>query len=297
MPATLRFRPRLESLDGRIVPSTVPGTEPESPPAIYSTPDPTTIPTPTPQEETPSALWEWVNELFSIPSPSKPPGPALVPVAGLALYGNGQGPDWTSVQQGALNNCWFVTAAMGVARTDPAAIKNLIADNGDGTYTVTFPGKEAVTITYDPNAKGSTSDGIWLRVLEQSAAKFLNIDAGARPRMAIDFLTGSSTNVRTKNFSGIANWRDKISTAVTNNKIAIVCTPKGAADVDGIVLNHAYLVIGYDAATDKVQLRNPWGRQDYTGPGNDPTDLTDDGVFTMPLTDLYRIFQYVDYQE
>jgi hypothetical protein len=50
------------------------------------------------------------------------------------------------------------------------------------------------------------------------------------------------------------------------------------------VPDHAYTVLGYDASTDSMKLRNPWGRMP------EPS-----GVFSLPMNDFLVAFTDIDY--
>ena len=47
-------------------------------------------------------------------------------------------PALSDIHQGQYGDCYFLSALGSVAQDDPQAIKNMIHDNGDGTYTVTL---------------------------------------------------------------------------------------------------------------------------------------------------------------
>ena len=70
------------------------------------------------------------------------------------LFGSG-GPAYTDVQQGALGDCYFLSALGAIARSSPTAIENMIIPNGDGTYTVRF---YAGAQSYTPNSDGSYTE-------------------------------------------------------------------------------------------------------------------------------------------
>ena len=52
----------------------------------------------------------------------------------------------------------------------------------------------------------------------------------------------------------------------------------------GLVSNHAYGVIGVNYDTNRIIMRNPWGFEEYTGPGSDQAS---DGQFEVPV-DIFK---------
>ena len=48
------------------------------------------------------------------------------------------GPSITDMEQGNLGDCYLISAMGSIANANPSAIQDMIADNGDGTYTVRF---------------------------------------------------------------------------------------------------------------------------------------------------------------
>ena len=51
----------------------------------------------------------------------------------------------------------------------------------------------------------------------------------------------------------------------------------------GLISGHAYGLIGV-SESNGIIVRNPWGREEYTGPGSDQTN---DGQFEVPI-DVFR---------
>jgi hypothetical protein len=49
--------------------------------------------------------------------------------------------DLTNIKQGDAGDCYFLAALMTVASRAPAAVLNMVHDNGDGTYTISFHSK------------------------------------------------------------------------------------------------------------------------------------------------------------
>jgi hypothetical protein len=63
--------------------------------------------------------------------------------------------DMNDVDQGGIGNCYVMASIAAVARQDPERIKNMVHDNGDGTYTVTFKeGWKDVPITVSGDFPG-----------------------------------------------------------------------------------------------------------------------------------------------
>jgi hypothetical protein len=55
------------------------------------------------------------------------------------LFGpNGDEISYKDINQGQINDCYFLAALGELAKNDPNFIRNMITDNGDGTYTVTL---------------------------------------------------------------------------------------------------------------------------------------------------------------
>ena len=69
-----------------------------------------------------------------------------VDLSGMSELWSGDGVNAGEFEQGTLGDCYFISALAAMAANDPDALEDMIQDNGDGTYTVTFHGLE-----YDEN--------------------------------------------------------------------------------------------------------------------------------------------------
>jgi uncharacterized protein with LGFP repeats len=68
--------------------------------------------------------------------PAADPNSTYVNAAG-TLFGP-NGPQYSDVVQGAVGDCYFLSALAEVALQNPSVLENSIIDNGDGTFTVRF---------------------------------------------------------------------------------------------------------------------------------------------------------------
>ena len=75
---------------------------------------------------------------------------------------------WKSVKQGDMGDCYFLSAMVDVAKKDPQAIRDLIKQNDNGTYTVNFHGHDPITVDGKGLPNGVQADGKWAQVLEQA---------------------------------------------------------------------------------------------------------------------------------
>jgi hypothetical protein len=181
---------------------------------------------------------------------------------------------------------------------------------------------------YDANAPGEKGgDGIWIRVIEQATAKYLNdnswwkkddplvkINDGGQTYDAMDLLTGSG--YKTLNGDSVWDSKDEWHTALVNafknNKAVTVSTTSDSGakiKVDeGLIRGHAYVVLGYNAQTKTLTLLNPWGNNGEYGQKYDPgkplgqqwtpaLDGNADGKFDISLDDAYRLLKRLNLEK
>ena len=104
------------------------------------------------------------------------------------LYGS-SGPSHADEKQGNLGDCYLISALGSVADSSQAAAKNMIIDNGDGTWTVRFysngtadyvtvnsqlPVDSKGNLIFDGYGTSSTSGSnvLWLELLEKAYAQW-----------------------------------------------------------------------------------------------------------------------------
>ncbi len=239
------------------------------------------------------------------------------PVAGGAyrefagqLFVNGA--TYDDIHQGAVGDCYFVMSLAEVALRSPATITNMFVVNGDGTYTVKFynPSGQAEYITVDSYlptdgngrliyaSRGSlytsTANELWVALAEKAYAQ-LNEFGWSRAGFSVsgqnsytgiangyiyaglNHVTGLATTAfAMTNSSGSFNTFVSAFNAGKMIGFASYASPPNS----GIVGNHAYAVVGYNATNQTITLFNPWG--------------VEYGLVTMTWSQIQQNFWYFD---
>jgi hypothetical protein len=217
--------------------------------------------------------------------------------AGTYRYANGslfQGcASYSDVDQGGLADCYFLAALGAVALKTPSKIYNMFTDNGDGTFTVRFFNNgvaDYVTVdrylpthgwggfVYANDSSGLTYDNpnneLWVALAEKAYAQMNE--------------SGWIGQDNTNTYDGIGyGWGATVMRQVTGQNAeghgmndyflgirvgdnvhemwnafaagrSVVVNSNGAGVATGIVANHAYVLTGYNYATGKYVLYNPW---------------------------------------
>ncbi len=232
----------------------------------------------------------------------------------------------TDVIQGAIADCYFVSALSAVAAEAPELIEKGMVDNGDNTYKVRFFAKENyysskytekwVTIDGDlPSragsdspmyAKGQKTRGggreLWPALYEKAFAQFKGgydkMGEGGSTAGALEALSGSRVSYASTDTTPDDVLWTKLRQATVGDQ-AMAAGTRGKEDEDlykgtRLYAWHAYTVLGaYEKGTGKnkkrvVKLRNPWGQ---TEPGSDGKD---DGIFELSLEDFMKFYGSVN---
>ncbi|MBM4386885.1 MAG: hypothetical protein FJ088_04045 [Deltaproteobacteria bacterium] len=203
------------------------------------------------------------------------------------------------VKQGYLGDCYLVAVLGAVAHTDPDLIRNMIKDNGNGTYDVTFRmdiawyGAEKKTVTVDSKfptrgdqrpvyskvgdtkTEGAeTKSELWVMIIEKAWAivkgSYKNIEGG-NPGTFMEKVTGKKSDIFSPSSVADSDLIARLSTAQKNGNPVSCHTPpdttfkenealKKLADEMSVYANHAYSFMKVDGG--KIILRNPWGTMD-----------------------------------
>lgn len=229
-----------------------------------------------------------------------------------------------AIKQGSIGDCYFESSLAAVAKSNPEAIKNMIKDNGNGTYTVTFPGAkdEPITIKAPTEAEQGlynhgSPNGLWASVVEKAYGEYCQkhfyrrnlitnpfggstptegSDGGGRTSGVMQLLTGHDTST---NFLLVTSQ----STVASNLEKAFSSHPPKAvtAGINGSLIGadqtadkfytgHAYTITGFvpdGKGGGMVTIRNPWGG----------ADGTTNGTITVPLDKFISNFSDITYEQ
>lgn len=216
------------------------------------------------------------------------------------------------IRQNRVGSCVLLSTTAGL---DEAQVADLVTEAPDGSARVAFRDGEEELVYELTTAErlfhaSGEAGARWPGLLEVAmgqrlARKTRSADSarsaadGVPPEEAILALTGRET-ARVS--------LDEISLNEARRQLADVCSRPGPRlcgsrpapilkereyDVEalhnGIQNSHAYTLVGFDAATDTVTLRNPWHR----GPWLMASDPGETGVFEMPAAQFYASFRWI----
>lgn len=217
------------------------------------------------------------------------------------VHGSGRGVD--TLDQGELNNCYFVASVNAIAHRDPEWIGRMVHETADGDVVVelgerrpmapTLPSGENAVVparnewgdVYGHAPDGSTGGGYLEKWFAQREGGYEQINSGRWPRESLSALTE-----REAHHQPVASLPDAELLRVLGPDCAAVASTwdlrsdphlKDLARKNGMARTaaHAYTVEGLDDQ-DRVVLRNPWGVQ-HPRP--------------IPLRDFRALFSSVDW--
>ncbi|GAA3943785.1 hypothetical protein GCM10023085_27190 [Actinomadura viridis] len=182
-------------------------------------------------------------------------------------------PELTDIAQGGVGDCWWLAGMGALAHTDKGreALKGMITENANGTYTVRFPDGESVTVTSSIAVKkdgeiayARVSRGMWPAILEKALAQkkggYEKLDGG-RAGEAMEILTGkpsSNHDPEDVTRTDLERWLKEGKAVAVSTKHKLFVRGKRIYEDGTLVTSHVYVVEGF---TDdgKVMLYNPWG--------------------------------------
>ena len=223
----------------------------------------------------------------------------------------------SDVKQGSLGDCYLPSAIASLAFARPGLFKDVIKQNDDGSYTVTFKERQGwnggfkdkkITVDGDLYSRSwggplyGSSNGptgtdkmeMWWPILEKAYAQYKGdynvIGDGGRSSNVFRAIMGRNTDDMSLNHNDEQAWK-KIKHAV-DNKLPISADTHGEDDGvqytnTGVYADHSYSVLGYEEKNGErfVKLRNPWGESEPL-----PGDGKNDGVFMLKLQDFMKLY-------
>jgi hypothetical protein len=235
-------------------------------------------------------------------------------------------PKPTDIIQGAIGDCWVLASFAALANRSPELIENMIQDNYDGTYRVTFGDGSSVEVSgdvwlqlgYEEDGATQVSSDVgeyavyarssaaqWPWILEKAmAARFGGygkLDGGI-PVAALNVLVGPRGFSQQHTAPTIrAEWKawDRVEGYIGEPEVSVIDADRFLDEtlLDGLCVigmnEHAYAVLGTETINGEkwVKLYNPWGTDAFSDGTNGVQFIkgaADDGLTSMRVADLQR---------
>jgi hypothetical protein len=237
----------------------------------------------------------------------------------------GDAPTLQAIKQGYLSDCFVLAPIGALVQRDGKAARKLIEAHADGSFDILFGSGQRVhfgRMTDTQIALGADcgAEGMWLPVLEMASGRAINgqngalVKQGKRPRMiAVDAVDAGGDEGKTMALltghhvdylyfkpgaDRPAAERDKETSKVRAALKAAFASKRlvcmgigsfhGGKPPPGMIADHAYAILGFEAGKDVLHVWNPWGT-DHTPkgqPGLVNGYAMHHGRFDMPLADL-----------
>jgi len=234
------------------------------------------------------------------------------------LFGSVGKPDFRAVRQGFVGDCGLLATLANFAVQKPEVIHDMIVENADGSYTITFPMRrdQPVNVERPTMAEfmlyaGASEFGIWPAVLEKACGLVIHSERSRRPmgklfkkRVPTENVdsTGRLLILKEDRIESIYARRDRqdelrqlIENANRKKLNVVVATLFKDRRVDDFRIppRHAYALIGADPGCERIKVYNPHGFNQ-----NVLADLwsssihlaNDDGVLEMDLSYFAHTF-------
>jgi len=187
------------------------------------------------------------------------------------LFANA-GPGNQDIDQGAVGDCWLMSALGEAAKVNQNVIRRAVVPFGDGTFGVKL-GTNFYRVDADlpVNASGTpvhagtgVDDSIWVAVIEKAYTHYrtgANTYASLNGGWSNDAWNalGASSTARISYASG----SEAAAATYISNKMAagnsVAVSINNAPAGSGLVSQHVYMVDAVDTVLRRITLRNPWG--------------------------------------
>ncbi len=202
--------------------------------------------------------------------------------AGDPLFAPG-GPSINDVSQGELGDCYLLSVVSSVAKTDSTLVRQLVAANSNGTYTVTFAGKQAITVDSElatlPDGRPAyaqlgADNSIWVAIVEKAYADYVNPKVDAYATISGGWMGDAFTALGLKSTSAFAAGSSTVLATLLQKDLkagdfVTFGTTAAVGPTSPLVAGHAYeidsVAVNKQGAITAVTLRNPWGNDIASG--------------------------------
>ncbi|MBI4534199.1 MAG: hypothetical protein HY711_09680, partial [Candidatus Melainabacteria bacterium] len=219
-----------------------------------------------------------------------------------------------AVRQGFVGDCAYMGTLSAVAAFNPQSIVKMIEEKGK-EFKVTFPGAKDKPVTVsaptEPELARYASGhkyGLWVPVVEKALGEFERkrsvgwsvpdlaheaIDDGQYLDYTLQLLTGKKIEITGITLGVEDTIHAKLKEACLAKYPVVADIEPGTPNCRGLVGNHTYTILSYDAQKHIVTVRNPWGFGEIKRPDGGARDGTDDGVFRMSLVEFCSSFKSI----
>lgn len=217
------------------------------------------------------------------------------------------------IDQSRFPNCWFEASMSALAELPrgQALMANMIRYGEKGSYIVRFPGDgNEYSVTKEFLNDSEIHDkALWASIIECAQVQKFPDNAGAegaqadqsRLEVGLQCITGCKAEVISPSTCSVHELSEFIGGAVSS-KNPIVAGTYWAGILGSlpalVVPQHAYTIIGFDAAKNMILIRNPHGANSQrfastTDPGHLEFEQLDDGVFKMSIPLFQKYFHSI----
>ena len=233
-------------------------------------------------------------------------------------------PDLSTFHQGRLGDCYLLSTIAAEAHRSPKALRSMIHPLVTGGFEVVFGNGQKIKVEFITDselllgAKLDSKHGSWLAVLEKAYGilrqrtrakkenKPVNSSevvpiatlSGGSAAPVIALLTGHQAASQSLNKSGKREQLHNLLVDLTRKRRLICLSTHNDNHPPGIVNNHVYALLAYDAELRKATIFNPWGNN-FTPkgvPGLANGYATEHGLFGVPLAEIQQVFTGLSYE-
>lgn len=209
--------------------------------------------------------------------------------------------DFKAMDQGDVGDCYFLSALDDEARLHPDMVMGWAHENANHSITITFPRRKPQTVAPPTDTQllvhaSSGSNGEWATVYEQAWEQShhpilgMKGEWGDHGTTGIRAVTGhQARDVASQNMT-VAQMGRALTEAQDHGRIVTASTWHHTYQ-NGVIKSHVYSVEHYDADTQTITARNPWG-------GSVPAFARDlgDGRFCCSLATFANNFESLTYE-